>query len=119
MKVKLSDILNAKEALKLVEGRELPTKLSYWLSRLQVKIEKPLKAYEDSRMDLFKKFGDLDSEGTRYTVPPEKLDDFQKEILSLIEIEEEITFEPIKIEHFEGKEFTKEFFILIDKFVTE
>ncbi len=119
MKVKILDLINAAEAIKTTSGKELPTKLSYWLSRLTTKIEKPLKTYEEKRMELFKKFGTLDGEKQQYSVPADKLPDFQKEILSLIEIEEEITFEPIKLEYFEGEKFTSIFFQQMDKFIIE
>jgi len=43
---------------------------------------------------------------------------FQEELLEILSTPEEVDFDPIKIDMFEG-EFSKEFFVLMGKFITE
>jgi len=119
MIITILELLQASEALKQASGKELPSKLSYWLGRLQTKIDSPLKEYEKKKHDLFKKYGDKDEAKDTLTVPDDKKQVFFIEVSELQKIEEEINFNPIKLELFDGSNFSKEFFILMDKFITE
>lgn len=117
MQLKLQDILNASEALKQIAGKELPSKLGYQLSRLQFKIQEPLKAFDTSRNELIKKYG-VEQEDKTIKVSDENMPKFYEELNGIVQTEEVLEFNPININLFEGN-FSKEFFILMDKFITE
>lgn len=123
MKLNLQEILNVSEGLKQVAGKELPSKLSYSLSRLQMKIAEPLQVLDKTRNELVKKYGELqENESTKakeMKVKTENLDKFYSELNEVLKTEENIEFNPIALSLFDGQSFSKEFFIVMDKLITE
>ena len=75
------------ESLRAVRRQSLSAKTFYWLNKLSAVLEKEFTDYEAARIDLVMRLG-TKIEGGGYAVPPEKNDEFQKEMASLnLEIE--------------------------------
>lgn len=111
MKFKVQKLLEIKQALKEFENKPLPSRLSYWLGRIEDKINPSVSRFEKLRNDLIiKKYG-TKKEGTYlFTVPKENADDFIKEIKELEAEEEDIEIKPLRLELFDGLEVSKDFF---------
>jgi len=118
MKATLEQILGANQSLQKITSKELPAKLSYRLSRLEAKLSGFVKSFDKARNELIKKYGTEDAEKKTTSVGADNLPKFQEELLGLLGTVEDVDFEPIKIDMFEG-EFSKEFFVLMGKFITE
>ena len=118
MKVTLEEILGANQSIQKIASKELPAKLSYRLSRLDAKLSGFVKSFDKTRNELVKKYGTEDKEKKTTTVNAENMPKFQEELLEILSTPEEVDFDPIKIDMFEG-EFSKEFFVLMGKFITE
>lgn len=118
MKLTLQEILNVNEGLKQIAGKELPSKLSYSLGRLQMKITEPLQVFDKTRNGLIKKYGELQEDKTT-KVKDENMEKFISELNEVLKTEENIEFNPINISLFDGQSFSKEFFIVMDKFIIE
>lgn len=118
MKLSLADILNASQGLALTNNKELPVKCSYLLSRVQIKLNEPIKSFEESRNKLVTKYGTIQEDKT-IKVPDDKMEDFSKEINELLKTEEDISISPLSLSLFDGQNLSKEFFILLDKLIIE
>jgi single-stranded DNA-specific DHH superfamily exonuclease len=97
MKIKLEKIVNSVEQLKGLQQETMPVKVSYRIKRLIDKLSPILKTYEEKRNDLVKEFGE-ENEDKSFQVKKENLDEFYKKLNEVLEIEEEVEFEPINIE---------------------
>lgn len=99
IKVKLSDLVSSVEQLKAIQEVKIPIKISYRIKRLIDKVESILKVYNDSRNELVKEFGDIDEKTKNISVTdPEKLKEFAIKLQELLNEEDEIDFDKIKIE---------------------
>jgi hypothetical protein len=116
-KIKLSTALEIKTVLKEFQGKQLPSKLSYWLGRLQDKVDPIVTRLENERNKLItEKYGSK-VEGTEtYQVKPENMEDFSKELLELGNEEEDLDIR-IDLELFQGVSATKEFFSALGEIV--
>ncbi len=111
MELKISEILIVKAALKEFDKKEVPSKLSYWLGRLEDKIDPICNRFdkENSRLICDKYGVENPEKKNNFQVPKEKMGDYVNEINALVEVKEEI-FIRIKLELFEGVNTSKEFF---------
>jgi hypothetical protein len=83
--MKLKDLLQMVAPLQALSTSKLPVKVGYRVSKILRKIEPELKAYETSRMDLFKEFGVHDVAKDQYSIPPEKMAEFGLQMQSLVD----------------------------------
>lgn len=104
MKVLLRDVVLIPTGLvNTLMQKDLPIKASYWFSRLATIIDKELKIFEQSRSDMFKKYGEpvenSEQAGTM-KIKDEYMDQCNKEFQELLEQEIDINFNPIKLSLF-------------------
>lgn len=99
VKVKLVDIVNAKETLQKLMNEKLPVFLSYKLAKVMKEISTELDSVEASRTNLVKKHGEKieDKPGDSWQVSKENLEAFHKEFEELLQMEAELNFDPIPI----------------------
>lgn len=97
MKLKLADIINNVEAIKTLQTQSFPVKVSYKLKRLSDKLDPIIKSYEEKRTSAVMSYGEPQEDGSTKVTEPEKTKDFLATLNELLEIEEEIDFEPISI----------------------
>lgn len=98
MKIKLEEIVqNEKKIVGLLEVK-FPIKVSYRIKRLVDKLVPILKTYHNKRDEIIKELGTKDKDDENYSVKePEKVKEFFARMKELEGVEEEISFEPIKI----------------------
>lgn len=98
MKLKLSEILNAFQALNRLAADKMPIKLAYRIQRNIRMIQPELDAFEAARIKLIHdKWGEKQADGPS-KVPPEKMADFMKEIDELKAEEVEVDIHPLKLD---------------------
>ena len=113
IKLKISDLLNSTEALQKLAGKELKAKLAWQVARVLKLAEKEIQDFNETRMNLIKKYGEKDENGELVTdennnckINNEFINDFSNELNELIESEIEINANKIKIEDIENIDFT-------------
>lgn len=99
MKIKLKQILEAVEPLKILLNKELPIKASYRLGRLKSAIESELNQFDTERQKLIKKYGREKDDGSYFVDESDKdnYDKFLTEINQLLDVDIEINYSPIDI----------------------
>ena len=79
MKVKISDLVNAKESLnKIYTNSNIPTREAYKIYTVLSKLQPAYDFFEEKREGVFKSIGVL--EGENYIIPDEKINDFYQEM---------------------------------------
>lgn len=111
--VKISDLLNGTEALKKLAETQLKAKLAWQVGRILKAADTEIQSFNDTRMDLIKKYGEKDENGELITdekgnckVMPDGIENFSNELNELINSEIEINANKISIDSLEDKEFT-------------
>ena len=105
MKLTIKDILEATPILKKVTAFSLPAKVSYNIMRNMKKIEHEIKPFEESRLQLVRKYGKEGEDG-KTTVLEENLEAFYKDVASLLDEEIDVDIRSIKIDQLEGVKLT-------------
>ena len=113
IKVKISDLLNSTEALQKLAGTELKAKLAWQVGRILKSADAEIQSFNDTRMNLIKKYGEKDEAGELVTddngnckIPNESLAMFSSELNELVDAEIEINANKIAIDSLDDKEFT-------------
>ena len=111
-KIKLSVLVNSKEALQRLIEKELPVKTAFKLNRFIKAVEPELNNFEEQRVKLVKKYGKEDEKGN-ITVTSDNVEAFISELNDLLEIDVDIKFETISIDAFGDTTIpTKDIFLL-------
>jgi len=105
MKLKIQEVLEAAPILKKITTFSLPVKAAYNIMRNMKKIESEIKPFEESRLQLVKKYGKEDETG-KTSVTEENLEDFYKDVASLLEEEIEVDIRLIKIDQLQEVKLT-------------
>ena len=100
MKAKLSEVLDMKEPLGRLSNEKLPIKIAFKLSKVIKAIDEHLNDINTQRESLFK---DLSVEGKddqkgQLVIPPENVDEFNKQWGELLGVEVELDFKPISFD---------------------
>ena len=111
--VKISDLLNSTEVLQKLAGTELKAKLAWQVGRLLKAADKEIQDFNETRMNLIRKYGEKDESGELVTddkgnckIVEPGIEDFQNELNELINSEIEINANRLKIESLEDIDFT-------------
>ena len=117
MEKTVSQILEIKNALGEFTKKELPSKLSYWLGRIEDEINPSFNRFsKENNKIIVEKYG-VKVEGTEtFKVPVEKFKEYNDEVSILLEQKEEIKIS-IKLDLFDGVLASKEFFIAMGDLV--
>jgi len=117
MELETIEMVNAHTALKSISGKELPSLLSFKLSRLEVKLSEAAIAYDKTRNDLIKKYGEEKDGVIQVTEINKPV--FYEEIGKIGTVKESINIPEIDISEFSGVNISKEFFIAMNKLITD
>jgi len=117
MIVTLEEILNASEGLKKILSADLPIKLAYRLGKYVKILNKELTNYEERRMDLIKKYGEPNDNGSEYKIKPENADKVMKDMMELHSIEVDLDVIPIKLSEIENVKLSPIDISNLDKFI--
>ena len=99
MKITVGEILNMKDTLKKLLDKEFSPKIAFKLSKLGIRLQEELQSFENSRISLLKKYGEIDEkENTVSIEDEEKRKECAKEIEKILMEEIDIDFSPIKID---------------------
>lgn len=123
VKVELERLREITMGLGTIIGDHLPIKASYWISKLTRKIETEFKHFEEARLVLVKKYGDVDEKGelvikdNQYVFKDRV--SFDKEFAELRATEIEIDFNPIPLSMFGDCNVTPASLLALDKFIDD
>ncbi|MDY2632370.1 MAG: hypothetical protein SPH93_16165 [Clostridium sp.] len=103
MKLSNEKLVNSIGVLSKLTNMELPIKLSYAFSKNITNIDRELVAYNKERQKLIEKYGEKDKEGNLKTkedgtINILNIDNFNKELKEILEIETEVDIHLIDLE---------------------
>ena len=125
VKLTNKEILEKVGILGEISNRKLPVKVSYAIGKNISKVERELKHYNKERQKLIEEYCLKEEEGTlkitdgNYDIDPERLEDFNKEIDELQEIEVEMDIHKFNIELLNNYEMSPGELMCIDFMIEE
>ena len=124
IKVKISDLLNSTETLQKLSQKDFKAKLAWSIARLLKAAEAEIQSFNDTRMNLIKKYGEKDENGELVTdekgnckIGNEVLEEFSTELNELIGSEVEINANKIDMKLIEDIDFTPADMAVLEPFV--
>lgn len=109
MKLSNKEIVNSVSILGAISQKQLPVRVSYVIAKNIINIQEELKVYNVEREKLIKKYSELDEDGnTKIENGSIKLKDdcinnWNKDMEELLNIENEINIQKFKMAEFTGK----------------
>jgi hypothetical protein len=100
LKITLAEIKSLETSLGKMFNKDVNIKIAYRLGKLLKKLSEEMKALEENRVKLVKKYGVEDEKTKQISVPQDNAQDFHKEFNELMQVEIEVDFEPIPLEQF-------------------
>ena len=85
---------------------KLPVRINFFLQKNIQIIQQLAQEIEQARIEIAQHFGTLNSEGTSYTVPSDKMADVNKELNDLFNLEQDVNIHIFKLDDFDGIELT-------------
>ena len=124
IKVKILDLVNSTETLQKLSQKDFKAKLAWSIARLLKAAEKEIQEFNDTRMNLIRKYGEKDENGELITddkgnckIDNSVLNEFSNELNDLMNTEVEINANKIDIELLENLEFTPSDMAILEPFV--
>ena len=124
IKVKISDLLNSTDTLQKLAKKDFKAKLAWSISRLLKSAETEIQSFNETRMNLIRKYGEKDENGELVTdengncrIENDSLNNFTNELNELIATEVEINANKINIEQLEDLDFTPSDMAILEPFV--
>lgn len=90
------------------ETRYMPAKISYFMHKNRIKLVEQMGLIEEARVNIIKHYGVLNETAGLYDVPDSVLNEANKELNELLEIEQDVEISMIKLSDLEGIDFTFE-----------
>ena len=122
--LKISDLVNSTETLQKLAQQDFKAKLAWTVARLLKAADVEIQSFNDTRMNLIKKYGEKDENGELKTdekgncrILPENLGLFTNELNELMDTEVEINANKIKIDLFEDATFTPKEMTILEPFI--
>ena len=126
IKIKLGDLINSTEVLQKLSQTEMKAKLAWSVTRLLKAADKEMQEFNETRMNLIKKYGEKDENGELVTddkgnckIPEANLTQFSSELNELIGEEIEVNANALSLEALEDKEFTPADMAVLEPFIEE
>ncbi len=127
MKLSNERIVNDAAVLGAISQKNLPIKVSYAIAKNIAKIEAEIKVYNKERQKLIEKYSVKDEEGkpliedNSIKIAPEHIEDWNRDIKELLEIENEIDIHKIQLHTLINSncDFTPAELMLIDYMIEE
>lgn len=124
IKVKISELIDSISTLQKLAQKDFKAKLAWSIARLLKAAEAEIQSFNDTRMDLIRKYGEKDDNGElitdekgNCTLVKDKVQDFNAELNELLASEIEINANPINIEMLEDLDFTPADMSVLEPFV--
>lgn len=124
IKVKISELIDSISTLQKLAQKDFKAKLAWSIARLLKAAEAEIQSFNETRMDLIRKYGEKDDNGElitdekgNCTLVKDKVQDFNTELNELLASEIEINANPINIEMLEDLDFTPADMSVLEPFV--
>lgn len=124
IEVQVKDIVNSAEIFSALSQKKLNMRMAYQLAKIIKEVQKEFELFQETRMKLINEYAERDEDGqlrvdenNNFTIPKEKIQDFQKELNELLEMQVELQINKINLDELEDVEFTPMELIKIEKFV--
>jgi hypothetical protein len=124
IKVKISDLVNSTETLQKLSQEKFKAKLAWSIARLLKAAEAEIQQFNETRMNLIRKYGEKDEQGELITdekgnckIITESLEQFSNELNELINTEVEINANPLDIELLDDLDFTPSDMAVLEPFM--
>lgn len=82
------------------KDQKLPIKINFYLQKNKNTLMELAIAIEASRMEIVKNYGNLDENSQQYIIPPDKIEEVNKELIDLLALEQEVQIYTISIDNF-------------------
>ena len=79
--------------------QKLPIKINFYLQKNKNTLIELASSIEIARMEIAKNYGNFDTESQQYIIPPEKIDEVNKELADLLSLEQEVQIYMINIDN--------------------
>jgi hypothetical protein len=79
------------------KDQKLPIKINFYLQKNKNTLIELANSIEMARMEIAKNCGTLDTESQQYIIPPEKIEEVNKELMDLLSLEQEVQIYMINI----------------------
>jgi hypothetical protein len=90
VKTKIGNLVNAQMALGQLMNEPLPAQTAFQLARIAKAYEGEMKTYEEARVALCKKYGELNATTNQFDFAPGQREPFDKEMIELFDVEIEL-----------------------------
>ena len=124
IKLKISDLISSVETLQKLSQKDFKAKLAWSIARLLRAAEAEMQSFNETRMNLIKKYGEKDENGELVVddkgnckIAPDSAEQFSKELNELVESEIEINANKINIELFDDVNFTPYEMSVLEPFI--
>lgn len=124
IEVQVKDIVNSTEIFSMLSQKKLNMRMAYQLAKIIKEVQKEFELFQETRMKLINEYAERDENGqlkvdenNNFTIPKEKIQDFQKELNDLLEMQVELPINEINLEELKNIEFTPMELIKIEKFI--
>lgn len=124
IKVTIADLLNSTETLQKLSQKDFKAKLAWSIARLLKSAEAEIQSFNETRMNLIKKYGEKDENGELITddngnckIPNANMVEFNEELKDMLDAEVEINANKLSIDLLEDIEFTPSDMAVLEPFV--
>ncbi len=122
--VKISELLNSTETLQKLSQKDFKAKLAWSIARLLKAAEAEIQSFNDTRMNLIRKYGEKDENGELITdekgnckIEQNAIESFSNELNELLNTEVEINANKIKVDQLEEVDFTPSEIVILEPFI--
>ena len=122
--VKISELLNSVDTLQKLAQKDFKAKLAWQIARLLKEAEKEIQSFNETRMNLIRKYGQKDENGELKTdengncqIDSEYVGTFSDELNELLNTEVEINANKISLALLEDVDFTPSEMAILEPFV--
>lgn len=98
MKIKLREIIDMQNSLGVLVQLKVPAKVAFKLGKAAKQVNVEFQDFNKAREDLIMRLGTKNEDKQLIEVPPEKIEEFRREIQSLLEEDVSLDFEPISLD---------------------
>ena len=124
IKVTIADLLNSTETLQKLSQKDFKAKLAWSIARLLKSAEAEIQSFNETRMNLIKKYGEKDENGELITddngnckIPNANMVEFNDELKDMLDAEVEINANKLSIDLLEDIEFTPSDMAVLEPFI--
>lgn len=124
IEVQVKDIVNSAEIFSALSQKKLNMRMAYQLAKIIKEVQKEFELFQETRMKLIYEYAERNEDGqlkvdenNNFTIPKEKIQNFQKELNELLEMQVELQINKINLDELEDIEFTPMDLIKIEKFI--